>query len=71
MLLAGGGCRWNLWVWLVGVVVRRYIDLLVLLIPTLLVAICSFFAVVSLLFVPFLICFLFLYNVWLHMLFCV
>ena len=34
--LAGGGCGWNLWVWLVGVVVRRYIDFLILLIPTLL-----------------------------------
>ena len=32
--LAGGGCEWNLWVWLVGVVVRRYIDFLILLIPT-------------------------------------
>ena len=32
--LAGGGCGWNLWVWLVGVVVRRYIDYLILLIPT-------------------------------------
>ena len=31
------GSGWNLWVWLVGVVVRRYIDLLILLIPTLLV----------------------------------
>ena len=29
------GSRWNLWVWLVGVVVRRYIDFLILLIPTL------------------------------------
>ena len=28
----GSGC--NLWVWLVGVVVRRYIDFLILLIPT-------------------------------------
>ena len=35
MWLAGGGCGWNLlWVWLVGVVVRRYIDFLILLIPT-------------------------------------
>ena len=25
---------WNLWVWLLGVVVRRYIDFLILLIPT-------------------------------------
>ena len=33
--LAGSGCGWNLWVRLVGVVVRRYIDFLILLIPTL------------------------------------
>ena len=32
--LAGGGCGWNLWVWQVDVVVRRYIDFLILLIPT-------------------------------------
>ena len=37
--LAGGGCGWNLWVWLVGVVVRRYIDFLILLIPTTLVSV--------------------------------
>ena len=30
----GCGCGWNLWVWLVGVVVKRYIDFLILLIPT-------------------------------------
>ena len=41
------GSGWNLWVWLVGVVVRRYIDFLMLLIPTPLV--CSFFAAASLL----------------------
>ena len=35
--LAGGGCGWNLWVWLVDVVVR-YIDFLILLIPTPLVS---------------------------------
>ena len=29
------GSRWNLWVWLLGVVVRRYIDFLILLIPPL------------------------------------
>ena len=46
--LAGGGCGWNLWVWLVGVVVRRYIDFLILLIPTPLVSL--FFAATSLLF---------------------
>ena len=37
--LAGGGCGWNLWVWLVGVVVRRYIDFLILIIPTPLVSV--------------------------------
>ena len=28
------GSGWNLWVWLLGVVVRRYIDFLILLIPS-------------------------------------
>ena len=37
--LAGDGCRWNLWVWIVGVVVRRYKDFLILLIPTPLVSV--------------------------------
>ena len=46
------GSGWNLWVWLVGVVVWRYIDFLILLIPTPLVFVlvcssiptfCSFF----------------------------
>ena len=32
------GSGWNLWVWL-GVVVRRYIDFLILLIPTPLVSV--------------------------------
>ena len=32
--LAGGGCGWNIWVWLVRVVLKRYIDFLMLLIPT-------------------------------------
>ena len=32
--MASGSGR-NLWVWLVGAVVRRYIDFLILLIPTL------------------------------------
>ena len=31
--------RWNLWVWLVSVVVRRYIDFLILVIPTPLVSV--------------------------------
>ena len=34
------GSGWNLWVWLLGVVVRRYIDFLIVLIPT--PCICSF-----------------------------
>ena len=33
------GSGWNLWVWLVGEVVRRYIDFLILLIPTPLVSV--------------------------------
>ena len=33
-----GGRGWNLWVWLVGVVVRRYIDFIILLISTPLVS---------------------------------
>ena len=46
------GSGWNLWVWLLGVVVRRNIDFLILLIPTPLVSVlfcssiptfCSFF----------------------------
>ena len=28
------GSGWNLWVWLLGVFLRRYIDFLILLIPT-------------------------------------
>ena len=41
------GSGWNLWVWLLSVVVRRYIDSLILLIPTLLYL--FFFAAASLL----------------------
>ena len=33
------GSGWNLWVWLEGVVVRRYIDCPILLIPTPLVSV--------------------------------
>ena len=43
------GSGWNLWVWLLCVVVRRYIDFLILLIPTPLVSV--FFTAASLLFV--------------------
>ena len=37
--LAGGGCGWNLRVCVVDVVVRMYIDFLILLIPTPLVSV--------------------------------
>ena len=43
------GSGWNLWVWLLDVVVRRYIDFLILPIPTLLYL--FFFPAASLLFV--------------------
>ena len=33
------GRGWSLWVWLLGVVLRRYIDFLILLIPTPLVSV--------------------------------
>ena len=52
------GSGWNLWVWLLGVVVRRYIHFLILLIPTPL----FFFAAASLLFVYFVKCFSFLFQ---------
>ena len=53
------GSGWNLWVWLLGVVVKRYIDFLILLIPTPLVSVhfCSSIPT----FVHFL-CFLFLFR---------
>ena len=55
------GSGWNLWVWLLGVVVRRYIDFLILLILLLLYL--FFFAAASLLFVLFFIkCFSFLFQ---------
>ena len=43
------GSGWNQWVWLLGVVVRRYINFLILLIPTPLVSV--LYATASLLFV--------------------
>ena len=45
------GSGWNLWVWLLSVVLRRYIDFLILLIPTPLVSV--LFAAASLLFCSF------------------
>ena len=40
------GSGWNLWVWLLGVVVRRYIDFLILLIPTPLVSVLFYSSIV-------------------------
>ena len=54
------GSGWNLWVWLVGVVVRRYIDFLILLIPTPLVSV--LFCSNILLFVHLKKCFSFLFQ---------
>ena len=39
---AASGSGWNLWVWQLGVVVRRYIDFLILLIYPYSPCICSF-----------------------------
>ena len=63
------GSGWNLWVWLLAVVVRRYIDFLILLIPTPLVSVlfcssiptfCSFkkmfFVLVPVLFCNYILC---------------
>ena len=53
------GSEWNIWVWLLGVVVRRYIDFILLHIPTPLLSVlfcssiptfCSFFKCFSFLF---------------------
>ena len=56
------GSGWNLWVWLLGVVLRRYIDFLILLIPTPLVYICTFLQQHPYFFVHFLKCFSFLFQ---------
>ena len=45
------GSGWKIWVWLVGVVVRSYIDFIILLISTLLVSV--LFCTASLLLVHF------------------
>ena len=49
------GSGWNLWVWLLGVVLRRYIDFLILLIPIYSSCICTFLFI-------FLKCFSFLFQ---------
>ena len=59
------GSGWNLWVWLLGVVVRRYIDFLIVLIPTPLVFVLFYSSSPALLFVHFFKCFsFFIYIVW-------
>ena len=40
------GSGWNLWVWLLGVVVRRYIDFLILLIPNPLVSVLFYSSII-------------------------
>ena len=55
------GSGWNLWVWLLGVVLRRYIDFLILLIPTPLVSVLFCSSIPTFLFV-FLKCFSFLFQ---------
>ena len=52
------GSGWNLWVWLLGVVVRRYIDFIILLIPTPLVSVLFYSRIPT--FCSFLKCFSFL-----------
>ena len=47
------GSGWHLWVWLVGMVVRRYIDFLILLVLSLLLLYLFVFAAASVLFVHF------------------
>ena len=54
------GSGWSLWVWLLGVVVRRYIDFFILFIPTPLVSV--LFTAASLLFVHLKKCFSFLFQ---------
>ena len=45
------GSGWNLWVWLLGVVLRRYIDFLILLIPTPLVSVLFCSSITTFLFI--------------------
>ena len=56
------GSGWNLWVWLLGVVVRRYIDFIILLIPIPLVSLLFCSSIPT--FVHFFKCFsFFIYNI--------
>ena len=56
------GSGWNLWVWLLGMVLRRYIDFLILLIPTPLVSVLFCSSIPTFLFIFFLKCFSFLFQ---------
>ena len=62
------GSGWNLWVWLLGVVVRRYmyIDFLILLIPTPLVFVLFYSSIVH-----FVKCFSFLFQYFFVITFCI
>ena len=60
------GSGWNVWVWIVGVVVRRYIDFLILLIPTPLVSVLFCSSIPT--FCSFLKCFSFFYILQSHLL---
>ena len=62
------GSGWNLWVWLLGVVLRRYIDFLILLIPTPLVSV-LFCSSIPTFFVHFSKCFSFLFQYFLKITF--
>ena len=55
------GSGWNLWVWLLGVAVRWYIDFLILLIPTPLVSVLFYSSIPT--FCSIFKCFSFFYNV--------
>ena len=55
------GNGWNLWVWLLGVVLRRYIEFLILLIPTPLVSVLFCSSIPTFLFIIFFFPFLFQY----------
>ena len=55
------GSGWNLWVWLLGVVLRRYIDFLILLIPTPLVTVLFYSSIPT--FCSFKKMFFFLYSI--------
>ena len=59
------GSGWNLWVWLLGVVVRRYIDFLILLIPTPLVSV-LFCSSIPTFFVHFVKCFSFYIYIYIY-----